>query len=562
MVIGLDGADFSLIKPWVAEGKLPTIAKFMAEGTFGRLKSTPDALSPAAWTSFATGKNPGSHGIYNFMDLIPGTLQLRYYDATCRDGDAVWNTVNKNGKTTAVLNIPMTYPADPVNGVMLSGWTAPSVTSKGFSHPPELIETILQEHGDFPLFPTVKKHIVAGRPDLGIRDLHYDINIKESVSLKLQKKKDWDLFVTFFIHTDQVQHYYWHCMDEQHPEYSKDANEKYGSAIFDIYNKCDKIIENHMQGIDDDVTVILMSDHGNGPNHGAVQYLPCWLKDMGFAVHKDTKKDTSLLSPLLRLRIFFNKLLKWGYNLLNKRLPIKAKSFLNALMPGLRDKVESSWRFSAYDWSRTKVFFHYEPRINLKGREPYGIVNPGKEYEEVRDDLIAKLYQCRDVRTGQKVVEKVYKGEEVYHGKHVARAPDVLIQWKENTVLSGLITPRDDGSTVVTDKIYISDERSGNHQPYGIFLAYGKHINKGLEIENAEIIDLAPTILHLMGMKVPEDMDGKVLTEIFSDSFMAGHPVTYAKNDNNGDSGDLQGILSNKEEGMLEDHLKNLGYME
>ena len=217
VVLGFDGADFGLIEAWVKEGKLPNFAKLMKDGVWGRLKSTPDAMSPSAWTSFATGKNPGKHGIYNFMDFVPGSLKLRYYDSTYRDSQTIWTLANSSNKRSIVLNVPMTFPADKINGIMVSGWTAPSIKSEGFTFPPELINSLLKKYGEFVLFPTVKKHIYEGHPGLGINNLHKDLDMKRKISQEFLEKEEWDLFVSFFIHTDQVQHYYWHFMDKRHP---------------------------------------------------------------------------------------------------------------------------------------------------------------------------------------------------------------------------------------------------------------------------------------------------------------------------------------------------------
>lgn len=560
IIIGLDGATFKLIKPWVKEGKLPTFAKLMNEGVYGELKSSPDMMSPSAWTCFSTGKNPGKHGIYNFLDTVPGTLKMRYLNSIHRDSETLWSLLSKAGKKAGVLNIPMTYPADDIDGFMISGWNAPGFKSDGFTHPPELIDEITEKFGGYyPLLPTVKKHIVENKPELGINELNQDIIQKKTVSEYLMKNKKWDLFITFFIHTDQVQHYYWHYMDTQHPQYDPDEAKKYGDAIFNIFKKCDQIIYDHICNLDDDTTVLVMSDHGHGPNNGAVQYLPIWLKKMALAQDKKALSANPIKIPYFWVKHKFSLLLKGMYNKLNKQLSIKAKSILNTLFPALRDKVESTWRFSAYDWSKTKVYFHYEPKINLKGREPYGIVSPGKEYENLRDYLIAKLYECRDVKTGQKVVEKVFKGEEVFHGKHIKNSPDIVIWWKEGIVISGLTCTSEEGAEIKVTEKYISDPRTGNHEPYGIFIAKGKNLESAKQIKGAEIIDIAPTVLHLMGMPVPEDMDGKVLSEIFKKDFLESNPVRNVRS--NTDKIDRDGEYSESDEQKVIEHLKNLGYM-
>lgn len=561
IVIGFDGAEMNLIDAWVSQGKLPNFARLMEMGACGPMKSTPDAMSPSAWTSFATGKNPGKHGIYNFMDFVQGSLKLRYNDSRNRDGETVWTLADKAEKRSVVLNVPMTFPADPINGLMISGWTAPSINNPGFTHPPALINKLIAEHGEFALFPTVKKHISEGHPLLGVQSLKADLKSKKEISLQFLKNETWDLFISFFIHTDQVQHYYWHFMDPTHPDHDPDGPEPLADAVYNIYRECDTLLGDYLEQMDGDTTLLVMSDHGHGPNHGTVEYLPLWLKDMGFSVDLPVQ-SSSLNSPLNIARSGFVSAMKWAYNQFNKHLDVRMKSRLNKLFPKLRDKVESTWRFGSIDWSKTTVFFHYEPRINLKGREPEGIVEPGKDYEDVRDRLIEKLLNIRDPKTGERIVEKVIKREEVFHGPHIDSAPDIIIRWKENCVVSGLSSIKDDGTLIVSDKTHIRDDRSGHHTPYGILFAAGQAIKPGHRFQKGDIsiMDLAPTILYLMGVPVPGDMDGTILLDCIDPDYLDANPIRNA--DSTTGTVEHRSSLSEEDEQKIKDHLKALGYLE
>ena len=561
VVIGLDGVSLELVKKWAGEGRLPVLNRLMKEGVYGRLLSVPDHSSPAAWTSFSTGRNSAKHGIYNFLDLIPHTFRMHFLNSTHRDGETIWSLLNKRGKKTGICNIPMSYPADKVDGFMITGWNAPTIQSPGFTHPPELIEELLEKFGDYPLFPSVKKYIAQNRPDLAVEELHRHFDITAAATMHLMKTRRWDFFTSVIVTTDQAQHYFWHYMDPDHPEHDPDLKERWGKVIPDIYGKCDKFIGEVLETLDEDTTVIIMSDHGNCPNHRGVSFMPGLLKALGLLHEKSSSPASLLKNPLQAAGHYAGIMLKNIYQLINRRLSIKLRGKLSAMFPSLRNKVESTWRYSAYDWSRTKAYFHFQPRINLKGREPNGIVSPGREYEEVRDYIINKLYECRDIKTGQKVVEKVFKREEVYKGKYIESAPDMVIWWKEGVVISGLTCKGDDGADITVDEIYETDLRTGNHTPFGIFIAKGKNIKSGLEIKNAEIIDLAPTILHLMGSPIPKDMDGKVLEEIFTDEFLKSNHINYMEEKD--DSGESKASNYNEsDEKKVEDHLRGLGYLE
>ncbi|MBI1912762.1 MAG: alkaline phosphatase family protein [Deltaproteobacteria bacterium] len=560
LIFGFDGATFDLIKPWIKQGKLPAFAKLMKEGTYGELKSSPDTMSPSAWASFSTGKNPGGHGIYNFMDIIPGTVDMHYLNSTHRDGETIWGALNKSGKKTIVLNVPMTYPADKVDGCMITGWNAPNIKSKGFTYPDSLIDDILKEQGDYVLFPTVKRHMVKDRPDLALKEIHNEFDLKTSVTRTLMKKYDWDFLVTVVLATDQVQHYFWHFMDKKHRDYVEAAKE-FEDAIYGIYKRCDDFVTEILATLDEDTTIIVMSDHGNGINQGGVQFMVPWLSKIGMMADFKNTPPSLVQNPLLWSKSKGKRMLKKQYVWLNNHLSVKAKGFLNGLFPGIRDRVESSWRLSAVDWKKTKCFFHYSPRVNLKGREPFGIIEPGKEYNEILDLVIQKLYESRDTVTGECIVDKVFKRDEVFHGAHIDEAPDTVVWWKEGLVISGIISTDINGKEVVITEKDIGDPRTGNHTPYGIFIGKGKEFRKGVEVKGLEIIDLAPTVLHIMGEPVPSEMDGKVAKETFTDAFLKSRPIQYTKGDGDNAPKNEQSY-SPDEEKTVEETLRGLGYIE
>ncbi len=561
VILGFDGTTFDLIRPWIDEGKLPTFAKLMKEGSYGALESTPCMSSPPAWTSFSTGKNPGGHGVYSFMDITPGTLDMYYRDSTFRDGETMWSLFNKAGKKAIVLNVPMTYPADKLDGCMVSGWNAPGIKSEGFTYPPDLIDELLEKFNEYPIFPTVKKNMVSARPDLAIKELHRELDIKASVTKYLMKSRPWDLVCSVFLATDQVQHYFWHYMDKNHPEYDEKEARLFGDAILDVYKKCDSLLADIIKDLSDDTSIIVMSDHGNGINAGGVQFMIPWLTALGLMVDLKNTPPSFIAHPLLSSKIHTKNLLKKQYLWMNNNLSVKAKGFLNNLLPGIRDRVESSWRLSTVDWSKTRCFFHYMPRINLKGREAYGIVSPGKEYEQLSDYVISKLYESRDIKTGKPIVKEVLKGEDVYRGKYINLAPDMMIRWNDS-VISGIVCTDENGKEVRVTEKDVVDHRSGNHTPKGIFIAKGKDFKKGLEVQGLELIDIAPTVLYLMGMPIPEDVDGKVAEDIFLDEFSASHSTTYSKSsDGEFSDNDLQGYSPEEEEKVAKT-LRDMGYIE
>ena len=166
LIIGLDGATFDLIRPWAAAGKLPNIARLMETGVSAPLRSVPNQNSAPAWSSYATGKNPGKHGIFYFDERIEGTYNKRYLNGGFRQGESWWMIASRYGKVVGVINVPMSFPAEPVKGVMLAGLDAPSVDSPGFGYPPELMRELQTNVGEYTIEPGLPSYMKMGRKDL------------------------------------------------------------------------------------------------------------------------------------------------------------------------------------------------------------------------------------------------------------------------------------------------------------------------------------------------------------------------------------------------------------
>lgn len=149
LILGLDGATFDLVHPWVREGLLPTFAGLLTEGAWGPLRSVPNMNTAPAWTTFMTGKNPGKHGVFWFAEEGERPGEVRFVSAADRQATSLWRLLSDGGRKVAVVNVPLTYPAEPVNGFMVSGFDAPSTASPGFSRPVDLIHELERQCGRY-----------------------------------------------------------------------------------------------------------------------------------------------------------------------------------------------------------------------------------------------------------------------------------------------------------------------------------------------------------------------------------------------------------------------------
>jgi predicted AlkP superfamily phosphohydrolase/phosphomutase len=507
LVIGLDGATFDLITPM--KEKLPNIRKIINEGVSDDLKSVIPPLSAPAWVSFMTGKNPGAHGVFDFMYRLDGTYSISFVTGIYqrKKSKNLWRVLSDYGKNVGVINVMVTYPPEEINGFMISGLTPPG---KPFSYPVSLTDELEREVGRYLISPPGGFGIGKGNPDNFIKNLRRVEESRAKAASYLIKKYDWEFFMIVFDGIDAIQHEMWKYMDKNYPKYDDKTSDKYRNAIQEYYVYIDKIVGELLELVDGDTTIILMSDHGASPLHKQI-YINTWLFENGYLKFKTT------LSARLKLWMFkhsftmkniYSILLKFK-SLLKLGMMIQKRSVRGRRGQGMLSLLFLSQ--SDVDWSQTKAYSQGslgQIFLNLKGREPEGIVESGKEYEEVREEIIKKLYEFEDPENGNVVVEKVFKKEEIYSGRYLERAPDIL-------VLTMPTYSPIERFQFVSNALIETSRASGKHEMNGIIIMRGKDIKKGVKIENSQIVDLFPTILRIMDLPIPDDIDGVILKDAF-----------------------------------------------
>lgn len=542
IVIGLDGATFDVIKPLLKEGKLPTFAKLLSGGTHGELMSTIQPSSEQAWASFLTGKNNGKHGVFDVCEQEENYYDITPVSSLTQKAKTFLKILSEKGRKVGAFNIPLTYPPEELSKFMIAGWPV-SIERDDLTSPPGLIKEIKSVVGEYipdvrfcrsyPLQP--KKKVVLNY----FRKLEKMIQNREDVIKYLLKKEQLDLFVGVFLALDRAQHRLWHY-------YERDKRSKEGNIIPHLYQKIDNSLARIQGDVDDEVSIFIISDHGFDSLRKQID-VNTFLYKKGFLKYK-------------------NKV--YGFNSVVRKLSSIVRDHLNE---SIVNKLQTSILAKKYfqmiwlnniDWNLTKAYsFGYmgNIRINLKGRQPMGIVTP-EEYEKTRDAIIEILYTLRDPDTGSSLVDKVYKREELYQGPYVHKAPDIIPQWKDYEYRA-----RAGGEMLRTqflqsvDDINFSKKHTGMHKLNGIFIAKGPFIKQGIQINNARIIDVAPTILYALGEPIPEDMDGRVLDEIVEDDYKKKHPLSYC--DPVGEKGKVRFYYPEKEKDYIKDKLRSLGYL-
>jgi predicted AlkP superfamily phosphohydrolase/phosphomutase len=562
LIIGLDAATFDLICPWTAKGKLPNLAALMKNGAWGRLASILPPITPPAWTSFMTGKNPGKHGIFHFLGARPGTYKLSYLNAASRRAKTIWRMLSDAGYTVGTMNIPFTYPPEHLNGFQISGMDTPSEKSP-FVYPPELRSELvnLLGHIQFDIRYLGYMSTDARREQVLAEMARLDQQWL-SASFYLMEKHPADVMMFTFMSIDTVQHHFWHYMDRTHYLHNPAAAERFGDAVLRVYQRLDDAVGQILKKTSSDTSVLVVSDHGGGPTCERVIYLNRYLAQLGLLNYR--KDERSALNK------FTHKVVRRSYTLLRSSLSSRQKSFLARTVPRLRKSFESAvTSFDQIDWTRTKAYCSQLVAsqasiwINLRGAKPRGIVEQS-EYEPLLKLISDKLKELKDPRTNEPIIKRILRRQEIFHGPYVNEAPDLILDWWETSHFS---TSHSFPEDMLKPAVEIRERRpstraewGGTHRRDGILIAHGEAFKKDAEMRGAQLIDMAPTILYLMGQPVPADMDGRVLEELFEPAFIAANRVQVGGRA--GLDAEQGAQYSDEEAAIVEERLKGLGYIE
>ncbi|HXM05363.1 MAG TPA: alkaline phosphatase family protein [Chthoniobacterales bacterium] len=564
VIIGLDSATWDLLGPWADQGLLPNLRNLRDSGVAGELESAIPPLTPPAWTSFMTGKNPGKHGIFYFLEPQPGSYAMRYANAGSRRSKTVFGLLSEAGLTVTSVNIPFTYPPEQMNGCQISGMDTPSEQSP-FIYPPELraeLESVVGKvrfdvtHLGFMSTDERRQKVLAEMEQV---DQQW-----AKLGLHLLDKRPTDLMMFTFMSIDTVQHHFWQFMDQNHFMHDSAAASKFGDAILRVYQRLDTIVGRFLQRLPDDTTILVVSDHGGGPVSDRVIYLNRFLAQLGLLAYKEQTQ-----SGFARTK---QHLVRSVYKVLYGTLGPKQKKFLAGLLPGARERMEGAFTsFANIDWAATKAYcseiLASPPSIwiNKKGEKPAGIVSE-EEYEPLLAEITGKLGELKDPRTGEPIISRVHRRDELFHGPFAKEAPDLILDWWSANAFSTKPSFPEEGDQppvrILPRGPVKGPEWGGTHRKAGVFIGKGKAFNPGTRLEGARLIDLAPTLLYLLGQKVPADMDGRVLTAAFDPRFLQQNTTNYQDVSEVASAASDNASYSPQEAAQIEARLKALGYID
>jgi predicted AlkP superfamily phosphohydrolase/phosphomutase len=548
MLLGLDGGTYRLIKPWADEGHMPHFARLFSEAAWGTLASTIPPTTPPAWAACLTGKNPGKHGIYDFFES-----PLKYPDRPLinlgsMQGRKLWHLFNDAGRKCSIVNVPITYPPESIDGLFISGMMTPSDDSD-WARPHELKGEINRVVGHYVVNIDIPKYDVELEADAlrFMDDIDHSFQKRKEAYFYLMDSKPWHFFMIVFIIMDRIQHLFWKYIDPQWDLYNSRMAKKLRPRIINSFRMVDQML-GELRAKLGDTPLIIMSDHGFGSTRQWFN-VNTWLAQEGYLkVHP---------KALTKKRIFTFFMNLNDSTLVKSLIPRKVQSVVRGKVRGTRSTFKSDLE-AALDYSGTKAFFASIPSqgifINRKRPDGSGLVEPGAEYDALRQDIREKLLALRHPKTGEQMVEKVYFREEIYHGSQTQYAADILFKAQNYGCLGRqLLGPW---------SVFQGSEHTPNgfHRPDGIFLAAGPQFKPGTEIKGAQITDIAPTILYLTGLGLPDDMDGQILTQAFQPDFLAAHQAQKVSAAATAESIKKDFTVDESEE--IAKRLKSLGYLE
>lgn len=543
LILGLDGATLDIINPLIKQGRLPHLARLQKEGAWGPLRSTLPPVTAAAWSTFMTGLNPAKHGIFQWRTYDPTTytnLNENVVTAERLAGRTFWDILGKANQRVGIITVPVTYPTWPVNGYLLSGYPCPDAENN-YTYPPEWGKTLTKSYNfsvDHYLNASDERILVDGLDMLKRRT---------DLAVELAQQDKIDVCVMVLGEIDRAQHDFFKYAESRFGA-SKTATAEFREAINRHYEVSDEQLGRLLEEMSPDGVTLVVSDHGGGPHPVKFFNTNAWLRSQGWLKASEQKTNDS--SNWMRDSIQWFR--KW----------FPFEETLRKLLPaGLINRARSyTLNIADIDWPNTQAyrFPMYYPaegiEINLQGRQPQGCIRPGTEYDQLVQQIITTLRQARDPDTGQPIVEAVYSRHQLYSGPHFDIAPDIVFichpTHRTGTGLhQGYTTPVDLDSLLKDNGVHTMD---------GILFAHGKDIAPGKRIEGANLIDIAPTALHLANLPVPSEMDGKVLTDLLTPQ-RAKTPVNYIETDY-WEAVDVS--LSAEDEADMLDKLRGLGYVE
>ncbi len=548
LLVGLDGATFDLLDRYVERGLMPALARIKAEGAWGELQSTNPPTTPPAWSTCVTGKDPGEHGVFDFRESFHADPARPLITGRSIRARKIWDLVGDAGGRSCVLNFPVSYPAEEIDGVFVCGMMTPDGDREYAWPAGETARLLAAAPGYTPNVDIPRYDVRQLDSALGfLDDLDRSLDARIAAFWHYWGQRDWAFFFPTFVFGDRLGHLFWKMMVEgegfdDHPHAAVVR-----PRVEAMFGRFDAMLGRILDERPDDLLLAMCSDHGFGSTRTFFE-VNAWLEHLGLLVLRPKAR--------VRSRAFYAAMEIGEGQVVRELLP-------GALQAAVRGRIRSRRSsFSndladAVDWTRTKAFFSAVPvqgiTICRAGPGRPGGVSGDAEYDRVRRTIREGLLAL-EAPDGAPAVDRVWRREELYRGPYLRWAPDLVFVARDYACL---------GRPVLGARRWFRDsgaDPNGFHRMQGIWLAHGPGVQAGRRVEGARIADVTPTLLHAMGLAVPDDMDGSVLQDCFEQGWRRAHPVRFceAKRWEGGDA--FSHDAADTE--ALTERLRGLGYVD
>ena len=522
LFLEIDSGDKVLIRKWAADGKLPTFARLLHDGLVGDTMSVEGFFVGATWPSLYTGVSPARHGFHSLMQLRAGTYDFyRAQPGVDVKHEPFWSALSRAGRRVAILDVPLSSLTDGLNGVQTVEWGVHD-SVYGFQAQPETLrEEILASYGPHPIKGLCNNY---GRTPDDFRMLRDDlvsgVEKKAQWTRQLLRRGGWDFFCQVFSEAHCVGHQCWHLHDPTSPAHDAELARAVGDPVEEVYVALDAAVGSIIGEVGPDTLVVVLAGHRMSHKYGAQFLLPEILVRLGVARKTRAPKRSVTKATL-------DSVLTSGW----QRVPTFVKSGLQGLRVRTRDWVTEAHRdiaphLRALDRAKSQCFMMDNGfpvsglRVNLAGREPQGIIQPGAALDAFCAALTDDLLEIVDQDSGAPLVSGVKRTATIYDGPYLDRLPDLLVEWNEDVRLGSANCGNPHGSLLRIDSPKTGElsavneyPRTGDHRPQGLFMARGPNVTSGHLERTVSLMDFAPTFARGLGVTLAE-VDGTPIEEL------------------------------------------------
>ena len=497
LLVGLDSVEWDLVVRWSGEGKLPTFRRLMQQGTRAELLTTADRLPDTAWACLCTGVNPAKLERFFYVQYDPRTMGLRYLHDDVITRPRFWDYISQAGMQVGVVDVPEVHLSRSLNGFQLANWGAHAARTPTASTPPSLADEVNLQIGRHPVSNC---DAVDAKPH-ALTELAHDIieGVRRHGELFrwLMHSRPWDVFFAVFSAAHCAGHHLWYGADRPPP---KDTG--LGDTIEKVYRAIDRELDKMISMAGPETRVMVTAAHGMGPMYHASWNLPEILELLGYSSKPARAADAQTRAARIN-----------PWRILKMTVPGSWQYRIKAMLPwAMQGHLVFLWYAGRRNWAGSRAFAIPNNemvgtiRVAVKGRDRYGVVEPGQEYHRICQDIGQAMSELTDPESNRPVVKSVSFLHEVFEGPFLDQLPDITVLWDNSFPWSSIHSPR-----FGTLRLRRQDARTGGHSTHGFVIATGPGIPAGIELFGHSIYDIVPTVLDAAGVVAPADLDGRPL---------------------------------------------------